>query len=400
MTNQSTVLRLKKREERRLRSGHLWVYSNEVDVKATPLTAFTPGQQVRIESAQGKFLGQAYVNPNTLIAARLFALQPNIQLDAMLLKKRVEKALALRELAFDKPFYRLVYGESDFLPGLVVDRFADILSVQINTAGMNAITEDIITVLQEVIQPASILLRNDSPAREQEQLDTYVKAAVGNVPELVEVEENGTRFVVPLASGQKTGWYYDHRMNRLRLMHYARGKRLLDMFSYVGAWGIQALNAGASEVVCSDASTSFLEQAGDNAERNGHVERFSALAGDAFDVLKALRDDGEKFDIVVLDPPAFIKRRKDYKEGAQAYQRINRLALQVINDGGLLVSASCSYHMPAAQLLDEIRKAGQKQGDFIQVLEQGHQGPDHPIHPAMRETEYLKSWMCRVNSNI
>jgi 23S rRNA (cytosine1962-C5)-methyltransferase len=183
-------------------------------------------------------------------------------------------------------------------------------------------------------------------------------------------------------------------------MHYARGKRLLDMFSYVGAWGIQALNAGASEVVCSDASTSFLEQAGDNAERNGHVERFSALAGDAFDVLKALRDDGEKFDIVVLDPPAFIKRRKDYKEGAQAYQRINRLALQVINDGGLLVSASCSYHMPAAQLLDEIRKAGQKQGDFIQVLEQGHQGPDHPIHPAMRETEYLKSWMCRVNSNI
>lgn len=400
MSNQFPILRLKKREERRLRSGHLWVYSNEVDVKAAPLTSFIPGQQVRVESAQGKFMGQAYVNPNTLIAARLYSQQPDKKLDATLIRQRVEKSLALRELAFDKPFYRLVYGESDFLPGLVVDRFADILSVQINTAGMEAVTDDIISVLQDVIQPASILLRNDSPAREQEQLDTYVKVAVGNVPELVEVEENGTSFEAPLASGQKTGWYYDHRMNRLRLMHYASGKRILDMFSYVGAWGIQALNAGASEVVCSDASTSFLEQAGDNADRNGHVERFSAVAGDAFDVLKALRDDGEKFDIVVLDPPAFIKRRKDYKEGAQAYQRINRLAMQVINDGGLLVSASCSHHMPAAQLLDEIRKAGQKQGNFIQIIEQGHQGPDHPIHPAMRETEYLKSWMCRVHSSI
>lgn len=400
MSSHFPILRLKKREERRLRSGHLWVYSNEVDVKATPLTGFEPGQQVRVESAQGKFMGQAYVNPNTLITARLFDLESGSKLDAGLIKRRIEKALALRELAFDKPFYRLVYGESDFLPGLVVDRFADTLSVQINTAGMDKVTDDILSALQEVIQPGTILLRNDSPAREQEQLDTYIKTATGELPELVELEENGTRFVAPLASGQKTGWYYDHRQNRQRLMHYARGKRILDMFSYIGAWGVQALNAGATEVVCSDASTNFLEQAGDNAELNGQVERFSALAGDAFDVLKALRDDGEKFDIVVLDPPAFIKRRKDFKEGAQAYQRINRLALQLINDGGLLVSASCSHHMPAAQLLDEVRKAGQKQGSFIQVLEQGHQGPDHPIHPAMRETEYLKAWFCRVHERM
>jgi 23S rRNA (cytosine1962-C5)-methyltransferase len=394
------VLRLKKREERRLRSGHLWVYSNEVDVKATPLTEFEPGQQVRIESAQGKFLGQAYINPNTLITARLFSHQPDSKLDTALLRHRIEKALALRKLAFDKPFYRLIYGESDFLPGLVVDRFADILSVQINTAGMDALTDDILNALQDEIKPSAILLRNDSPARELEQLDSFVKTVSGELPTQVELEENGTRFVAPLASGQKTGWYYDHRQNRQRLMHYAKGKRVLDMFSYVGAWGVQALNAGANEVVCSDASVTFLEQAGDNAELNGHVDRFSALAGDAFDVLKALREDGEKFDIVVLDPPAFIKRRKDFKEGAQAYQRINRLAMQVINDGGLLVSASCSHHMPAAQLLDEIRKAGQKQGNFVQVLEQGHQGPDHPIHPAMRETEYLKSWLCRVHLHM
>jgi 23S rRNA (cytosine1962-C5)-methyltransferase len=282
----------------------------------------------------------------------------------------------------------------------VVDRFADILSVQINTAGMDALTDDILNALQEEIKPSAILLKNDSPARELEQLDSFVKTVSGELPTRVELEENGTRFIAPLAAGQKTGWYYDHRQNRQRLMHYAKGKRVLDMFSYVGAWGVQALNAGASEVVCSDASVTFLEQAGDNAELNGHVDRFSALAGDAFDVLKALREDGEKFDIVVLDPPAFIKRRKDFKEGAQAYQRINRLAMQIINDGGLLVSASCSHHIPAAQLLDEIRKAGQKQGSFVQVLEQGHQGPDHPVHPAMRETEYLKSWLCRVQLHM
>lgn len=400
MSSNQPVLRLKKREERRLRSGHLWVYSNEVDVKETPLGGFSPGQQVRVESAQGRFLGQAYVNPNTLIAARLFASTPNLKLDAALLRQRIVKALELRELAFDKPFYRLVYGESDFLPGLVVDRFADILSVQLNTAGMEAITEDVINALLEVVRPSVILLRNDSPAREQEQLDSFVKTVIGDLPEQVELEENGTRFVAPLASGQKTGWYYDHRLNRQRLMHYVKGRRVLDMFSYVGAWGVQALNAGASEVVCSDASTTFLEQAGENAVLNGHVDRFSALAGDAFDVLRALRDDSERFDIVVLDPPAFIKRRKDFREGAQAYQRINRLAMQVISDGGLLLSASCSHHMPAYQLLDEVRKAGNKQGCFVQVLEQGHQGPDHPVHPAMCETEYLKAWLCRVHAHI
>ena len=396
--SQVPALRLKKQEDRRIRAGHLWVYSNEVDVKATPLTAFEPGQQVRVESAQGRFMGQAYVNPNTLISARIFSSQQNMRLDSALLKTRIQRALTLREMAFDKPFYRLVYGESDGLPGLVVDRFDQTLVLQINTTGMDIITDEIIAALEEVIKPTAILLRNDSPAREQEQLECYVKAGLGEVPEQIELEENGTRFMVPLASGQKTGWYYDHRQNRQRLMHYAKGKRVLDMFSYIGAWGVQALKAGADEVVCSDASATFLEQAGENAELNGLADRYTGLAGDAFDVLKALREEDEKFDIVVLDPPAFIKRRKDFKEGSQAYQRLNRLAMQVVSEGGMLVSASCSHHMPAAQLLDEIRKAGQKKEHFVQVMEQGHQGPDHPVHPSMRETEYLKAWFCRVSS--
>lgn len=392
------ALRLKKQEDRRIRAGHLWVYSNEVDVKASPLSAFEPGQQVRVENSQGRFLGQAYINPNTLISARIFSYQQNMLLDSALFKTRLQRALALREMAFDKPFYRLVHGESDGLPGLVVDRFDQTLVLQINTAGMESCSDELIAALEEVIKPAAILLRNDSQAREQEQLERYVKIALGEVPDQIELEENGTRFMASLASGQKTGWYYDHRQNRQRVMHYAKGKRVLDMFSYIGAWGVQALKAGADEVVCSDTSAKFLEQAGENAELNGLADRFTGIAGDAFDVLKVLREDNEKFDVVVLDPPAFIKRRKDFKEGAQAYQRLNRLAMQVISDGGMLVSASCSHHMPAAQLLDEVRKAGQKKDRFVQVMEQGHQGPDHPIHPAMRETEYLKAWFCRVSS--
>lgn len=392
------VLRLKKKEDRRLRAGHLWVYSNEVDVKATPLSGFEPGQQVRVESAQGRFMGQAYVNPDTLISARIYSTRPNAMFDSSLLQQRIQRALDLREMAFEKPFYRLIYGESDALPGLVVDRFDQILVIQINTAGMEIITDEIIAALEVVIKPSAILLRNDSQARKHEQLDSYVKTVLGKVPDRIELEENDTRFIAPLATGQKTGWYYDHRQNRQRLMHYAKGKRVLDMFSYIGAWGVQALKAGASEVVCSDTSSTFLEQAGENADLNNLADRFTGLAGDGFEVLKSLREENEKFDIVVLDPPAFIKRRKDFKEGAQAYQRLNRLAMQVVSEGGMLVSASCSFHMPAAQLLDEVRKAGQKKGHLVQVMEQGHQGPDHPVLPAMRETEYLKAWFCRVSS--
>lgn len=392
------VLRLKKQEDRRLRAGHLWVYSNEVDVKATPLSGFEAGQQVRVESAQGRFMGQAYINPNTLISARVFSTQAGSRLDSVLLEQRIQRALQLREMAFEKPFYRMVYGESDGLPGLVIDRFDQTLVLQINTVGMDVLTSEIIAALDKVVKPSAILLRNDSQSREQEQLECYVKVASGEVPDQVQLEENGTRFMASLAAGQKTGWYYDHRQNRQRVMHYAKGKRVLDMFSYIGAWGVQALQAGASEVICSDASATFLEQAGENADLNGHAARFTGLAGDAFDVLKSLREDREKFDIVVLDPPAFIKRRKDFKEGAQAYQRLNRLAMEVVTDGGMLVSASCSHHMPAAQLLDEVRKASQKKDHFVQVMEQGHQGPDHPVLPAMRETEYLKAWFCRVSS--
>ncbi len=392
----SSTLRLKKHEDRRLRAGHAWVYSNEVDVKQTPLGNFEPGEVVQVEDARGKALGMACINPATLICARLYSRRVPQPLDQAYLVKRLRQALELRQRVFEKPFYRLVYGESDGLPGLVVDRFDTILVAQITTAGMERVREPIVDALETVLSPAVILLRNDSPARELEGLEKYVETALGSLPERVELEENGTRFAAPLAGRQKTGWYYDHRLNRLRMQNYVEAQRVLDVFSYIGAWGVQALQAGASQVTCVDSSEVFLELARDNAALNGRDDAIRTVAGDAFEVLKALRQDGEQYDVVVLDPPAFIKRRKDIKEGSVAYQRINRLAMQLTRPGGILVSASCSWHLKRSQLLEAMRKAAGMNGQNLQILEQGHQGPDHPVHPLMAETDYLKAYFARV----
>ena len=392
----SPSLRLKKHEDRRLRSGHAWVYSNEVDVKHTPLGNFQPGDVVQVEDARGKPLGMAFINPATLICARLYSRSVPQALDQAYLVKRLRQALELREMVFAQPFYRLVYGESDGLPGLVVDRFDTVLVVQITTAGMERVRDQLMDALETVLHPAVILLRNDSPARQLEGLENYVETVLGSLPERVELEENGTRFAAPLSGGQKTGWYYDHRLNRLRMQTYVKNCRVLDVFSYIGAWGVQALQAGASNVTCVDSSETFLALARENASLNGRGNDIQTIAGDAFEVLKALRTEGEQYDVVVLDPPAFIKRRKDMKEGSVAYQRINRLAMQLISPGGVLVSASCSWHLKRSQLLEAMRKAAAINGQNLQILEQGHQGPDHPVHPMMAETDYLKAYFARV----
>ena len=393
-------LRLKKNESRRLQAGHLWVYSNEVDTKTTPLKSFEPGEQVKVIDDRGQPLGFAYVNPHSLICARVYSYGRNKLLNQDVIAKRLETALIWREQQFEEACYRLVYGESDGLPGLVVDRFYNILVVQITTAGMELLKDQILDALETLVKPDAILLRNDSSARKLEGLESYTDSLLGEVPDVVELIENKTRFQVPLLGGQKTGWYYDHRLNRLRLQSYVKDKHVLDVFSYVGAWGVQALNAGASSLLCVDTSKKFLDYALNNAKLNQRENDISVLAGDAFEVLKSLKQEGRKFDVVILDPPAFIKRRKDFKEGSQAYQRINRLAMQLMNEGGLLASASCSFHLPVEQLRNEIRRAGIKTRQFVQVVEQGHQGMDHPVHPAMPETDYLKAFFCRMTGTF
>ena len=392
---QLAPLRLKKQEERRLRAGHLWVYSNEVDTRSTPLSQYEPGQPVVIEAYNGKPLGCGYVNPHSLICARLVSRDASKPLDRSLLVHRLNIALSLRQRLFAEPFYRLVYGESDGLPGLVVDRYGDVLVVQITTAGMEAVKQAVLEALDKVLRPAGIVLRNDGALREMEGLERYSETQ-GVVPELVELVEHGVRFQVPMQSGQKTGWFYDQRRNRGRLRDYVSGRRVLDVFSYVGAWGVQAAAFGAESVSCVDSSQTALEHARAAAQANEVGERLQCLHGDAFEVLRDLCEQREHYDVVIVDPPALIKRKKDAKAGEQAYHRLNQLAMRLLDKDGILVSASCSHHLPMGGLQKILLQGSRHLDRNLQILERGHQAPDHPVHPAIPETEYLKALFCRV----
>jgi 23S rRNA (cytosine1962-C5)-methyltransferase len=391
------VLRLKRNEDRRLHAGHLWIFSNEVDVQQSPLVKFKAGELVRVMAHNDRALGLAYVNPRSLIAARL--LQTWKIPDAAWFEERLRAALRLRDRLYPQPYYRLVYGESDGLPGLVVDRYGSACVVQIGTAGMELLKPEIQEALRRVLRCEVLLFKNDSAARELEGLPSYTEAATGAIDDPATVLEDGLEFRAPLASGQKTGWFFDQSGNRRALPKYIRkGSRVLDVFSYVGAWGVRAAKSGAREVLCVDSSAAALELAGANAARNG-VE-IAARRGDAFDVLEDLAKEAARFDVVVIDPPAFAKRKKDLPKALAAYKRLNQLAISVLADDGILVSCSCSFHVSAEDLQEAIAKAARGADKQLQIIEIGGQAPDHPVHPAIPETRYLKAYFCRVGDSL
>jgi 23S rRNA (cytosine1962-C5)-methyltransferase len=393
------TLYLRRRQERRVQWGHPWVFSNEVAIDRSPLTGFEAGQCVNLATHSGKPLGTAYVNPHSLICARLVSTQADCPLDAALLGERIGHALALRDTLGWLPDCRLVYAESDRLPGLVVDRYGDVLAVQIGTAGMERVRDEVVRTLLELCHPVAVVLRNDLASRSLEGLESYVQVAHGEVPAEVRLSENGAIFQVSPMDGQKTGWYYDHRDNRARLAGHAAGRRVLDCFSYVGGFGIQAALAGAQSVLCLDSSESALAQLASNAALNGVAARVDVRRGDVFDSLRDLRGAAARFDLVVVDPPAFVRRKKDRRAGLEAYRRLNRRAMQVLDDGGLLLSASCSSHLSREEHLSVVTGAAADSGRWIQILEQGHQAADHPVHPALPESDYLKALLVRVCRN-
>jgi 23S rRNA (cytosine1962-C5)-methyltransferase len=351
---------LKRQEERRLQAGHLWIFSNEVDVEATPLTDFEPGAHVAVQSSTGRFLGFAYVNPRTLISARLIGRDPDYPPGKSLLVHRLKVAEALRRRFSTTPFHRLVYGEGDFLPGLVVDRYGDVLVAQLGTAGMEAMKAEIQEALVKVVAPAALLWKNDSPIRELEGLPRY----------------------------------FDQTANRALFAGHTRGARVLDVFSYAGAFGLQAARAGAQAVTCVDSSGPALAAAAATAEANGLAAELRE--GDAFDLLTALHAERRRFDAVVVDPPAFIKRKKDHPKGLAAYRRVNQLAMRLLDRDGLLMSCSCSYHLAPGELVDAVQRAARHLGRFAQLVAVGGQSPDHPVHPAIDETRYLRAFLFRV----
>ena len=393
------VLRLKRGEERRLAAGHLWVFSNEVDTDRTPLGAFIPGAVAELRSHRDAFLGYVCINPHALICARILSRDAAQPVGEPLLERRLTAALALRQRLGSPAYCRWVFGESDLLPGLILDRYGDLVVGQIATAGMEALKDQIEAAVAKVASPRGLFWKNDSAARELEHLPQLAEAAFGDIPAEIEVCEAGLSFSAPLAGGQKTGWFYDQSANRARLRRYvAAGARVLDVCSYAGAWAVTALHQGAARACCLDSSQAALEFAQANAARNGST--LEVLRADAFDGLKMLAAQGEQFDVVILDPPAFIKRKKDIPQGQAAYRKLNQLALALLADEGLLVSCSCSYHLAADELLNAIQSAARHSGRFLQILEAGGQSPDHPVHPAIPETRYLKAFFCRVTRAV
>lgn len=277
------ALYLKRGEDARLRAGHLWVFSNEVDVKRSPLTSFEPGEICAIVDHHGKPIGIGYVNPNSLIAARLVARGVEHALDRSLIVHRLNVALALRERLYGEPYYRLAFGESDGLPGLTLDRFGDVLVGQITTAGMERLKDEITDAIAKVVKPRQLWWKNDASVRALENLPSYADLGHGDYGAPPVVREGGLEFELDPVGGQKTGWFYDQRENREQLRRFVAGKRVLDVFSYLGAWGLRAAAFGASEVVCVDASQSAVDAIGRNAARNGFVDRVRAVRADAFD---------------------------------------------------------------------------------------------------------------------
>lgn len=388
------ILKLNPGRERRIQAGHLWIFSNEIDNAATPLKSFQAGHIVQVVSARDQALGLATLNPQCLLCARILTRDVKENIDVDFFVKRIKSALALRERFYSQPFYRLIYSEGDYLSGLIVDRYDQTLVVQMNTAGMQAQNENIIEALKRVLNPARIILRNDSSYRLVEGLPQENSIVFGD-NQAIFIEENGTQFLAPALDGQKTAWFYDHRANRAELMKWVQGKRVLDVYSYLGGWGLEAAKHGAKEVFCIDRSKIALEFLEKNAELN--KLKVKTTLGDAFKILQDLADAQEKFDIVIVDPPAFIKSKKDINQGIKGYEKLNRLAMTLISPGGLFVSASCSLHLSREDLLTVLQTAAQQNQRSAQVVYQGGQAYDHPVHPAILETSYLKAFFVRLD---
>ncbi len=393
----SNALILNRNEERRLRAGHLWVFSNEVDKQRSPLKSFEPGQCADVMDANGKPLGTALVNPHSLICARLISRKPGTKPSAKWFQRRLSAALALRERLYPRPCYRLVYGESDGLPGLILDRFGDIIVGQLNTAGMDALRPEIESALAATVAPAGILWRNDSPVRELEGLSREIVPGPGQVPEHVTVTEGGLRFGLNLTAGQKTGWYFDQQANRARVWPLlGECERVLDLYAYHGAWGIGAAALGASHVHCVDSSPQAVAAIEVDAAANGVSRSLKATRGDAEAIMDELLADKARFDAVIIDPPAFAPRAKDVKPALKAYRRINEKALRLVEPGGLLISLSCSAHVHEDRYEAILLQAARHIDRDLQILMRLEQGPDHPVHPAIAETRYLKGRVARV----
>lgn len=374
--------------DRRLRAGHPWIFSNEIDrIDGIP----NGGDAVAVFSARGDCLGTAYYNPHSLIAGRLLSRRPENIDTVDFFRQRLAAALDYRrQLYGGRTTLRLVHGEGDGLPGLVVDRYDSVLSIQLLTLGMERRRELILQALRELLAPAAVVARNDVAVRELEGLPLVVELLHGELPAEVLAEENGLYFRVDVTGGQKTGHFLDQKENHLALRERVEGRRVLDLFCYSGSWAAHAARFGAREVIGVDISAGALTLAAENARRNDLQSVCSFQRADVFDLLRDWGKAGEKFDTVILDPPAFVKSKKKLPEAIRGYLTINRRAMELVAPGGTLFTCSCSHHLQREVFLDLLRQAAAQTGRDARLLELRGQSFDHPVLLACPETDYLK----------
>lgn len=383
------TIKIERGHDRRQKAGAPWLYSNELRIDATA-KALPPGSLVRLMAPTGKIVGVAHFNPHSLIAARLLTRNKDAVVDRAFLERRISRALAVREKLYDRPFYRLVHAEGDGLPGLVVDRYDRLLVVQLNTAGMDAMADEAAAALAAVVRPDAILARNDSPGRAMEGLGEETRMLLGGMAGRVTVEENGLAFVTEPASAQKTGWYFDQSMNHAFAARLAKGARVLDLYSYAGGFALTCLANGARSALAVDRSAAALELAAASAALQGVADRLETRTADVFPLMTELAEARARFDLVIADPPAFVRAKKDLAVGLRGYRKLAREAAGLVAEAGFLAIACCSHNVSPDAFTAEVTAGIRTAGRGARLLHQAGAAPDHPIHPSLPETAYLK----------
>jgi 23S rRNA (cytosine1962-C5)-methyltransferase len=387
---------LERGRDKRALSGHPWIFSNEIAMTGEA-KLLAPGSLVTLRTGGGERLGLAIFNPHSLIAARVLTRDARATIDADFFAARFARAHALRARLVKSNHHRLAHAEADGFPGLIVDRYGDTLVAQANTAGMETLSPLWIEALMKTLAPRRLILRNDSPARAQEGLPQEVKAALGDLDAPVVVEENGARFRFLPNSSQKTGWFFDQRDNRAFVASLAEGARVLDVYAYAGGFAVQAALKGASEVLAVDRSAAALESARWAAAENGVGEKVKTGEEEAFEALDRLAAAGERYGLVVVDPPAFIKSRKDHAAGLRGYAKLAKKAAKLVAHDGFLVICSCSHHASPEEFGAAVRAGLLEARRTGRILRSSGAAPDHPVHPLLPETAYLKCIVAQVD---
>ncbi len=385
------VVTLRKTRETRVRGGHPWIYASEIEGVEG---AFENGDIMDIRDFRGKFIGRGFYNPLSQISLRVLT-RNDEPCDRAFFERRVRDAWEYRKLLCDPMSCRLIYSESDFLPGLVVDKFADVLVLQSLSLGIERVKDMLCDILMDVVQPAGIWERSDVPVRRLEGMEQTAGLLRGEVPDVVQMRENGIRFLVDVKRGQKTGFFLDQKQNRAAIAPLCKGARVLDCFCHNGSFALHAAKYGAASVLGVDISEEALEVARENARING-FENVTFEAHNCFDLLRELTDAGEQYDLVILDPPAFTKNKAAVQSALRGYKEINLRGLKLTRTGGFLVTCSCSQHVLPEMFQDVICQAARDAKKRIRLVEYRTQGYDHPILPQSIETKYLKTMILQV----